>query len=269
MLKAVIEADQSKPAIPSIRDLLQKTAAEDGILVNDSDSFDALVTSLTKENDWIPGAGTMSFFDNCACRIARQPVHYQDIASRTNASGAAICLLPFCIVEQWPFVTRSEDLDEQENIAEWITRLLALLARSGKDTGMTHELHSQIQNATIEASLKKTLKKSYTRRLGEKVAQMRPKELKRVAHDSEVPSFRKALNTSAALDAAFERSPKAMESMEGLERLDREDLEVVVAKGRLGRLCRSLSSSVEETRKQGFVTLQAVTKQIEVRGPIY
>ena len=265
MLKAVLESDQSIPAIPSIRGLLRSIAAEDGVLRNDAGSFDALATSLTTEKNWTPSAKTISFFDNCACRIARQPVQYQDLANEMNASDAAICLLPFCIAEQWPFVTGNENVADQKNIAEWVIRLLALLTRAGEDTDVIHKVHSQILNGTNDATLKRNLREGYEQRLKEIVAPLQSKGIEVVASVFNFPSIGGDANKHVALEAIFGPQLKGMQSMETLERFNHEDVEAVVASGRLGRLCRSLSSFVEETRRQGFMTLQGMKKQIEVR----
>lgn len=266
MLKAILEADQSIPAIPPIRHLLRTIAAEDGVLLDDLQYFDALVTSLTGENGWTPSARIISFFDNCACRIARQPVHYEDLVEGTNANVAAICLLPYCIAEQWPFVIGIEDRDDQKEIAEWIARFLVHLIRAGEEAEMIDALHCQIVSSTSDAALKKDLKKAYQRRTEESLPQVRSRGLKRVTRESHMTSVHGAASPHVAPKRALEPQYRAMESMEGLERLNHEDLEAVVGNGRLGRLCKSLSSLVEETRRQGFVTLQGVMKQIEVRG---
>jgi nucleolar pre-ribosomal-associated protein 1 len=265
MLKAVLEADQSIPAISSIRHLLRKIAAEDGVLVNGTGDFDALAISLTGEDDWAPSAKSFSFFDNCACRIAKQPVHYEDLAAKTNANYGAVCLLPFCIAEQWPFVIEAGDVDRQKSIAEWIVRLLALLTHTGEDEGPIQEVHSQIVNATKDVALKRFVKKAYRKGLREAVAGPQPKVVGSGLVKAKLSPVIEAFNAPIAPGMAFGPRAKVMESMEGLERLVNEDVEAAVANGRLGRLCRSLSSLVEETRRQGFITLQGMMTQIEVR----
>jgi nucleolar pre-ribosomal-associated protein 1 len=265
MLKAILEADQSIPAIPSIRHLLGTIAAEHGVLVNDSDYFDVLVTSFTPENDWMPSDQTISFFDNCACRIAQQPVHYEDLVAEMTATDAAACLLPFAIAEQWPFVGAAKHQDNQKSIAGWITRFFVLLTGIGEDRSMIRELHKRIENATNDAALKKSLEKAYEKMSKEISAHLQPKGSERVNDESALRLASGAGKTRVALEEVFGPRMKEMETMEGLGRLIQEDVEVVVANGRLGQLCRSLSAIVEETRRQGFMTLQGMMKQIEVR----
>ena len=265
MLKAVLQADQSIPAIPSIKRLLSRIVAEEGILLDNPEYFDALVNSLTSENDWTPTAGTISFFDNCAYRIARQPVHYEDLAMETKASGSAVCLLPVCVAEQWPFVANNENIDDRKVIAGWIARLFALLIHAGQHRDVIDRLHNQIVNASRDAELERNLNKAYQTRLEEAVTQTQPKDIGRVANEFDILPLDGALNAPVVSTATFEPQAKGMESMEGLDRLNYEDFEAVVADGRLGRLCRSLSSFMEETRRLGFVTLQGVMKRTEVR----
>lgn len=206
------------------------------------------------------------FFDNCACRIARQPVHYEDLAAEMNGSGSAICLLPFCVLEQWPFVTENEDLDDQKNIAEWISRLLVLFMHAGEDRDVMQQIHSQIVGSAKDTALRKILTKAYQTMLKERVVELQPELIGEAANISDTLSDNGASTARVAPMVTFEPLPNRLESMEGLERLNREDIEEVVANGRLGQLCRTLSSGVEETRRQGFMTLQGVIKQIEVRS---
>ena len=113
MLDRVLKADPSIPVIPSITNLLRSIAAEYGILPDQPDYFDALVTSFRPGGDWSPSAKVISFLDNCVTRIARQPVHYEDLAAEARRRSTGGCLLPFCIAEQWLYVTELEDLDHQ------------------------------------------------------------------------------------------------------------------------------------------------------------
>lgn len=269
MLKAILNADQSIPAIPSIRRILGRIAAEHGVLPADPNYFDALVTSFMTEDEWKPCAQTISFFDKCACRIAQQPVHYQDLALDTTADGTSICLLPFCLAEQWPFLFETENLDGQKNVAVWVTRILVLLTRAGASSVVIEQLHSQIMKATTDSALKRKLEKSYARRLKKKSLNLQNEEGERVVDESDTTAVSGSRATPFLLETTFELQPKGMESMEGLERLNHEDIEDVVASKRLGRLCRSPSSIVEETRRQGYMTLQGMMKQIEVRIPAY
>jgi nucleolar pre-ribosomal-associated protein 1 len=265
MVKAILEADQSIPAIPSIRHLLGKIAAEHGVLVNDSNYFDVLVTSFTPQKDWMPSDQTISFFDNCACRIAQQPVHYEDLVAQMPATDAAACLLPFCIAEQWAFLGATKHQDNKKSIAGWITRFFVLLARIGEDRSMIRELHNQIENATNDAALKKGFKKVYEKMSKETSAHLRPKVSERMSDESALLLASGARKTRVALEETFGPRPKEMETMEGLERLNHQDVEAVVANGRLGQFCRSLSATMEETRREGFMALQWMMKQIEVR----
>jgi hypothetical protein len=265
MLKAVLEADQSIPAISSIKKLLRKIVAEDGVLVNEMGDSDALAISLTREDNWAPSAKSFSFFDNCACRITRQPVHYEDLAARVNVSHGPVSLLPFCIAEQWPFVMEAEDVDPQKSIAEWIIRLLALLTHAGEDEGVIQEVHSQIVKATKDPLLKRFVKKVYQKRLHETLAREQPKDVESSLNQAKLSPLLEAFDAPVVPGITFEPRAKVMETMEGLERLVNEDVETAVASGRLGRLCRSLSSLVEETRRQGFIILQGTMTRIEVR----
>ena len=222
--------------------------------------------SLTTGQDWKASPKTFLFFDNCACRIARQPVHYEDLAAEMSGSGSAICLLPFCVLEQWPFVTENEDLDDQKNIAGWISRLLVLLIHAGEDRDVMQQIHSQIVGSAKDIALRKSLTKAYQMRLKESDVDLQPELIGEVVNISDTLSDNGASTARVVPMVTFEPLPNRLESMEGLERLNREDIEEVVANGRLGELCRTLSSGVEETRRQGFMTLQGVIKQIEVRS---
>lgn len=268
MLKAVLDTDPSILAVRSIKRLLNGVLVEHGILPSEPAYFDALVTSLTPEEVWLPSTKTINFFDSCASRIARQPVHYEDLAAELDGNGVTTCLLPICIAEQWPFVLRDQDLGGQENVGEWIMRLLVLLKYAGENPDVLTQLSNQIVNATNDAALKQKFRKAYERRPERTVYLQKPEEAGREASvppsttTDEVPAIKTVLQT------AFEQRPRKVETIEGLERLYEEDLEELIADRRLARLCRSLSSPAEETRRQALVTLQRLTKQIEVHTSI-
>lgn len=213
----------------------------------------------------MPSTKLLSYFDNCAGRIARRPVHYADLATEKNASNTAFSLLPLCIAEQWNFVIQNEDPCDQEDIALWITRLFALLARAAGNKNLIDELHTQIVDATTDAALKRTINRAYQEMLEERGAQPPAVTSGRIDNGSDRLPNSGTSNTHVATMATYESQAKEMEFLKGLERLGPEDLEPAVTNGRLGRLCRSLSSPVEQIRRQGFMTLQGIMKQIEVR----
>jgi nucleolar pre-ribosomal-associated protein 1 len=264
MLKAVLEADQSTPAIPSIRHLLKIIAVEHGLLPDSLDYFDVFMTSLLPEKNWSPGRKTISFFDNCASRIARQPAHYEDLAAKTKGDRPAMCLLPFCVSEQWPFVIAAEEAKDRENIAGWISRLLMLLTSAGEDENVIQALRNQMVTATNEATICSILRKAGRKGMKKIYTQEQIQGVGHVAARTNSPSPAAASHDLVALETTFERQPKRAESMEGLERLHQEELGEVIANGRLGRLCGSLSSLEDETRRQALITLQSMLRQIEV-----
>ncbi len=227
-------------------------------------TFDSLVISLSAGQDWRASPKTFSFFDNCACRIARQPVHYEDLAVQMNSSASAICLLPVCVAEQWAFVTSIEDSDDQKNIAEWTSRLLVLLMHAGEDREVMQQIHSQILDSANDTALRKSLIRVYQKMLKEKIFELQPVSVEEVVSIPDMVPNNGAFTARIAPLVTFEPPLDRLESMKGLERLNRADIEEAVANGRLARLCRALSSEVEETRRQGFMTLQEVIKQIEV-----
>ena len=266
MLKAMLDVDQSMSPIPSIRNLLRMIAVEHGIL-DDPSYFDGLATSLMRDQHWFPSSKAVAFFDNCACRIAWQPAHYEDLATEVQGDRIAMCLLPFCIAEQWPFVVANEEVKEQENIAEWISRLLILLTRAGEAEDVIQEVRDRMVNATSEAATKSILRKSDRKELRNGTTQEQCQEISLPAGESNSPTVAEASHTPSAVEAIFEPRSKRIEFTEGIERLHQEDIGEVVVSGRLGRLCRSLSSLEDETRRQALTTLQGILKQIEVRRP--
>jgi nucleolar pre-ribosomal-associated protein 1 len=264
MLKAVVGADQSVPAIPTIKNLLRIIAVEDGVLLSDPAYFDALLDSFSTKDDWAPGTKTIAFFDNCASRIARQPVHYEDLVAETRSDAGVICLLPFCIAEQWHFAIKSADSDAQVNLAEWIVRLFVLIERAGEDKDVLLGLYTQIVHSTKDAIVKQGLKKAHQSQMKENIGEEQAGDLAPGLSELEETRIGRISKEPVLPEAIFKPQSKRIETMVGLDRLAVENLEEVVTDGRLGRLCQTLSSSVEETRRQGYMTLQAMMKPIEV-----
>ena len=267
MFKAVLEADPSTPAIPSIRHLLKILSVEHGLVLDGPNYFDGLVRSLLPDEIWVLGRETVCFFDNCASRIARQPAHYEDLAAVARRNGHTMGLLPFCIAEQWPFVTVNKGAKECENIAEWISRLLMLLIRAGEDKDTIGTLRSQMMAATKESQFSNILRKTDWKILRNMNIQERVPSGRGAAAQPHSPQLAQGRDTSVAkMEAVFGRQLKRIETIAGLERLHQEELGEVLANGRLGRLCRCLSSLEDETRRHAFLTLQGMLRQIEVCG---
>lgn len=264
MLKAMLDANQSMSPIPSIRNLLRIIAVEHGILLDGSSYFDGLVTSLMRAQDWVPSSKAVAFFDNCACRIARQPAHYEDLATQVQGHRGPMCLLLFCIAEQWPFVVANEAGEGQENIAEWICRLLILLTGDGEAEDVIQELRDRMVNATDEAATRRIFRKSDWREFKNRITQEKLQEISLLAGEDNLPTVAEDSHPPFTIEALFEPRSKRIDFIEDLERLHQEDIGEVVVSGRLGRLCRSLSSFEEETRRQALIALQGILKQVEV-----
>jgi nucleolar pre-ribosomal-associated protein 1 len=264
ILKAVLEADQSIPTVPSIKRLLRSILVEYGVIPQNPLYYDALEMSLKPEKGWAPDMQTFAFFDNCSCRIARQPVHYDDITADFSNHSATVGTLPACISEQWSYLVAKEDVREAKNTAEWVARLLALFTIAEGNTSLIHNFHNRILDSTKDPRIRQLLEEK-VREQRKTIARLDQHEKEEVhAKVSDSQPNDGGVDTNLEHELTFEAPLKRTETMEGLGSINQQDLEELVTTGSLGRHFECLSSLSEEIRRQAFVSLIGLTKSMEV-----
>jgi len=249
IFKVFVDA-ADKDSLQEIGNLLSTVLVENSVLQSSPNSFDSLLSSF-EESEQL--ASQLAFFDNCVCRSAKKPVHYQDLIRSMSAEVSPVSALFAAISEQWPFVVKSGDVAAETAIGSWITRALGKFKRAGEDTKVLKSVRDSCMEATENKKVKSLLKKAM------KSAEEPDDEDAITKKQSK--STREASQTSGGqeqktdLEDIFGVLPTEGITHNALQRWEKEDLEVSVEQGRVAELMLCLCSEHEEVRRQASTNL--------------
>ena len=268
-LLGITASSSASPSVTPLRAVLKAVLVKNGVLSNTCRAFDALVASLTPSKKWSPSPTTHSFVDNCIGRVVRQPVQYLDLSALTlgkEADSTQDCLLLACIAEQWPFLVKNEDLDAQNNVAEWIARFLSAVGTDELDA--TQSKIDKILDGMVKAvqgTPSLTLEKAFKQQSKHpiKLEARQVFEPRRPSVQPE-PDEEKGKLSEIILDDVFGMPAGSPDSIQGLDRWENADLESAVTGGRLSRLLQCVASTEEEIRRQAFLVLRQVMAIVKV-----
>ncbi|KAE8147931.1 ribosome 60S biogenesis N-terminal-domain-containing protein [Aspergillus avenaceus] len=246
IMKVVVEAS-ANDSLKAIEDLLKTVLMENSILQGSS-SFSSLLSSFdTSDSGRL--RHQLSFFDNCVCRIAKKPVHYQDlIESLFEDNSKPVSPIVAAITEQWPFVVKSGG-DAENPVCTWIAKTLGQLKQSGEDAKALKTARDALIAAATSKESKSVLKKA----------------LKGI-EDGTKEDGPKNQSGPTSTGSTVERQPVDLEEIYGalptegtthnaLRRWEKDDLEISVEQGRIAELMLCLCSEHEEVRRQAFSSL--------------
>ncbi|PYH97549.1 hypothetical protein BO71DRAFT_373158 [Aspergillus ellipticus CBS 707.79] len=239
ILKVLVTA-ASRDSLSEIDGLLRTVLTESSILQRPS-SFPALLSSF-ETSDSAKLQRQLAFFDNCACRIAKKPVHYQDLV---DASFQGVSPLVAAVTEQWPFVIKAGDAEAESAVAAWIAKMLGNLKRAGVDAKALKAARDKLMDCAENKKSKSTLKKAL-------------KDTEDDGGDTVMEDATSQEATAAGekeevdLDEIFGTLPTEGTTHNELHRWEKDELEVSVEQGRIADLMLCLCSEHEEVRKQAF-----------------
>lgn len=103
-------------------------------------SFEVLLLSLQNLKHGLPSNSLFEFLDNSILRCLRKPVKYHDdlvaiVSGLTpnigEIKGCKVDLLMVTVLDQWPFLTKSENPIVLKEVTLWLVRYLDFLAHNG------------------------------------------------------------------------------------------------------------------------------------------
>ncbi|KKK17770.1 hypothetical protein P175DRAFT_0498459 [Aspergillus ochraceoroseus IBT 24754] len=246
ILKVLIEAS-SRDSLKDIDALLRNVLTEHSVLQRTS-SFPALLSSF-ESSDSDSLHHQLVFFDNCACRIAKKPVHYFDLlGSLVEDTSQSLSPLVAAVVEQWPFIFKAGKAEVEKAVGAFVVNLLKNLRSSGEDLRALKAARDPLVNATDDKKLKSRLKKS----LKEAEDVQNDTDMRDAESDPEKPLPSKGEKQDVDLIEIFGALPAEGTTHNELHRWEQKDLEVSVEEGHIAELMRCLSSEHEEVRRQAF-----------------
>ncbi|GIK00006.1 hypothetical protein Aspvir_004019 [Aspergillus viridinutans] len=249
ILKVLIETSD-KDSSKEIENLLTTILKENSI-IQSSPAFSSLQSSFdATESESIHYQ--LAFFDNCACRIAKKPVHYVDLlSSLTEGENKPTSLIVAAITEQWPFVAKNGNAAAELAVCTWIARVFGKLKQAGEDPkalkAARDSVLQTIESKQLKSTLKKTLKDTDE-------ASSRDSRSQDGVSRSEA-NAQKAKAAQVDLSEIFGTLPTESKTHNELHKWEKEELEIAVEQGRISDLMLCLCSEHEEVRRQAFANL--------------
>lgn len=249
----------NKDALLEIGHLLGRVLVDNSILRNSPASFTSLLSSF-EESEPEQRQKQLAFFDNCICRLAKKPVHYQDmVESIFKSDVGSISPLFAAISEQWPFVVKNGDAAVEIAVSTWIARVLGKFKQTGENSKALKFVRDSCLDATENKKTKSAIKKSM-----KDAGEGGDEEMKDQAASTQERSQLPAEETKTDLDDVFGTLPVEGTTHNALQKWEKDDLEVSVEQGRIGELMLCLCSEHEEVRRQAFSNLSRFILKLKV-----
>ncbi|PGH26828.1 hypothetical protein AJ80_01407 [Polytolypa hystricis UAMH7299] len=251
VLKVLAGASDRTP-LEDIRTLLQEVLVQNSVL-SSSASFDALLESFnaSKTSDL---AAQLSFFDNCVTRLVKKPVLYLDLTeSLTDETDKPLSLIIATINEQWPFVVKGGNTEQESIVAEWIARVLGFLKLVGENESGLAKVQNEALDAAENKKARSALKRSF--KLTSELLSQKRVQVKTASEDTLPDTAKSNEAPRAELSQEFGALPVEGDSHPQLNRWERDELENAIENGHIGDLILCLCSEHEEIRRQASMAL--------------
>ncbi|KAL4784181.1 ribosome 60S biogenesis N-terminal-domain-containing protein [Aspergillus varians] len=242
ILKVLINAS-SGDSFREIETLLRNVLTENS--VTRPSCFSALLASFEPSNsDTLQHQ--LEFFDNCACRIAKKPVHYYDLLGSLVDASKLLSPLVAGVVEQWPFVLKAGNAGAAKAVGGFVVNLLTNLHSAKESLQGLKAARDQLVNATEDKKLKSGFKKALkgTKEAEEDESKADSEPFKQTAPAS------KRESQGLDLEEMFGSLPAEGETHDGLYLWEQKELEISLEQGRVAELLLCLCSEQEEVRRQ-------------------
>ncbi|KAJ5489135.1 hypothetical protein N7539_004025 [Penicillium diatomitis] len=253
----VLTTTSDKAFARRISTLLRSILAENSVLQNSPQSFNALLSSL-EDSEAEALDHQLTFIDNCVTRVAKKPVHYLDLIGTGSSNELMTSPLVAAVVEQWPFVVKAKDEAAEEALAAWIAKILAHLNQAGENAAALKAARDALVDATEAKKSRSVIKKS-----------LRGLDESNSGDSMDIDSGLSAIPAAAeeALDVDLEEIfgplPSEGTTHNALHRWEREDIEQAVEQGRIAELVLCLCSKHEEVRRQAFAKIARFMAQLK------
>ncbi|KAL4797533.1 ribosome 60S biogenesis N-terminal-domain-containing protein [Aspergillus venezuelensis] len=243
ILKVLITAS-SRETFEEMGELLETVLTEHSVLR--PSSFSALLSSFEPSDSEIL-QHQLGFFDNCASRIAKKPVHYGDLLGSLVDASKPLSPLVAAVIEQWPFVVKSGNASNEKAVSEFIVNLLRNLSSAGENLRGLKNARDELANSTEDKKLKSRFKKSL------KGAEEAEQDVMDTQADTYVAaSAKKTDRQDVNLEEIFGSLPTEGTEHSVLFRWDQKELEESLEEGRVSELLLCLCSEHEEVRRQAL-----------------
>ncbi|KAM5476077.1 hypothetical protein MauCBS54593_000760 [Microsporum audouinii] len=268
VLKVAVEKREHS-AQAKMNSLLQDVLTQDSILAQPK-SFEALMHSIQSMDGQTPIPWL--FIDNCLTRLAKRPVPYLDqVESLPREKSPQISPILVVIREQWPFIVKAQNDENEVSTAAWISTFLGCLKACGEDTKALSSVRDRILDETKFKKSRSLLKGAFDHDI--EVERHEDPETDTPTNGTETSSKSEAAQ-GVNLSDVFGQMQTSDESHAGLHKWEREDLELAIDQGYIGNLILCVCSEHEEIRRQAMAGLSRFMAKLkessfEERQPIY
>ncbi|KAL6235628.1 hypothetical protein BDW75DRAFT_208924 [Aspergillus navahoensis] len=210
-------------------------------------SFSALLSSFVS-SDFESLQRQLAFFDNCACRVAKKPVHYQDLLGSLMDSPKLLSSLVAVVVEQWPFVIKAGNASTETSVGEFIAKLLRNLHLTGESFEGLKAARDELVTATEDKKLKSRFKKAL-----KGCEEDKQEGQKADTEQSKKPSSATEREwQNIDLEETFGSLPAEGTTHNELYRWEQKELAESLEEGLIAELLLCLCSGHEEVRRQAL-----------------
>lgn len=269
-----------------LRVVLKAISMESQILRSDDTmtSLDRLALSIQNFEDWEVSVRVFKFLDHCILRFVRKPVHYYNtLASLIVAAELDIdprrCqvdLLLITMVEQWPFLVKSEDIPTVTHVSKWLVRYIGVtnlgngyaehLSTQGETTRLLSQILDQLKVEVQDISCSAIFDNVFKERPESGTAQ------DSVAADTLIEARRIPRRAISPLKTLPNPSreflppgpPEEHENHPGLHGWTRYEVQDAISEGHVKGLILCLCSKYMEIRKQALTGVRAFMMKLEV-----
>lgn len=275
LLRLVAEGHPGAP-LKRIKLLLCSPLRRAGILSSQGNSvrLEVLAASLKGEHAGKSSLAVLNFLENCMLRFSQKSLKYYEEtralsaaastpADQTDSAGPANPLLA-TLVEQWPFVVKAANTDEQLQVARWLARFLSYSRQSGEDEILISTVRERLMDATDTPDCRAALMETFeSTQLADFLS-----DAQAVDDVPPLDSEKKApQNPGRDLASEFKlhgQPPKENEDHPGLNRWRRKDVQAAIEDGDISELVICSCSRHEEIRKQADISIKQFMSKLKV-----
>lgn len=267
MLKLSAEAPVDLPLL-KLRAVISYVVEENQILQTQTSisALDTLVLGLRALRESKASSTVYDFLDDCISRCATKPIKYifalEELLAESDDKPSPVSLLSLAIVEQWPFLVKSANEAEIEEIADFVARYLAASIKIKEDKAGVKLLAQKMASDLPEKSKARKKIERFQKLVDSvAVAEEGPKTVEpKVDAMGESPINTGKLEVLANLNDTFANSA---EDHKALTKWTAKEMEEVVDGGHAAALVMLLSSEHLSVRKEAVTNISKLAAKLD------
>lgn len=267
MLKIAVEAPHGLPLL-KLRSVLGSVVSENQILQSQTtaSALDTFVLCLRTSHASPNSSAMYNFLDDCISRCAGKPIKYifalEEIAGASDRQQCPVSLLSLAVSEQWPFLVKTANVSELEEVAQFVARWLAASIKINEDEVTIDSLIQSMAAQSPEGSTPRSIiERSRSLMETTVVAAVKTKSLKPMEKTKMDASLETKKTTILASMDEFPSDPA--EDHKSLTKWTTKESDEVIEGGHAAALIMLLSSSYLNVRKEAVINIQKLSAKLK------